>query len=96
MKILSSLAPVALFRANLANYAERALLYGRLSEHEAHKTKDFAWCISRDLGYRIGVLQAGNKGLGVYHRIGFEVVGKISMWYYSKTTQEKQEREEKR
>jgi GNAT superfamily N-acetyltransferase len=38
--------------------------------------------IARRLGYRIGILQASKQGYSVYRRIGFQDVGKLSVYLW--------------
>jgi predicted acetyltransferase len=37
---------------------------------------------ARAMGYRIGILQSSEMGLGVYRRLGFEEYCKLSYGYY--------------
>lgn len=50
---------------------------------------------ARDLGYRVAVLQAIGAPVLLYQRLGFQDFGKLSNWYYSRTTQEKQSQKRK-
>jgi GNAT superfamily N-acetyltransferase len=37
---------------------------------------------ARELGYRIGILQASQRGYGVYRRLGFQDFGKLSVYLW--------------
>jgi GNAT superfamily N-acetyltransferase len=37
---------------------------------------------ARELGYRIGILQASQRGYGVYRRLGFQDFGKLSLYLW--------------
>jgi GNAT superfamily N-acetyltransferase len=37
---------------------------------------------AREMGYQIGVLQASQKGYNVYHRLGFQDFGKLSLYLW--------------
>lgn len=39
---------------------------------------------ARRLGYRMGILQAARQGLGVYRRIGFQEMGKLSVYLWDR------------
>lgn len=48
---------------------------------------------ARRLGYRIGILQASKPGYSVYHRIGFQDMGKLSVYLWNKDNLSLQERD---
>jgi GNAT superfamily N-acetyltransferase len=37
---------------------------------------------AREMGYRIGILQASKQGYNVYHRLGFQDFGKLSLYLW--------------
>jgi len=39
---------------------------------------------ARQMGYRIGILQASNRGYSVYHRLGFQDFGNLSVYLWEK------------
>jgi GNAT superfamily N-acetyltransferase len=40
--------------------------------------------VARMLGYRIGILQASKRGYGVYRRLGFQDLGKLSLYLWDR------------
>ncbi len=52
-----------------------------------------ALLFARRLGYRIGILQASKQGYGVYRRIGFQDVGKLSVYLWDRDNRSLREKD---